>query len=145
MMPVQRTIWRLAWLLFLVWWTPRSAADDVIPYLAAGGSEYLAWGKELYRKHCAACHGVDGAGNGPAAESMKTPPPDLTGILKRNRGVFPRLEVVRFIEGERPVSAHGSKEMPIWGRTFSQSPRGSTGASPEIYALTDYIQSIQKK
>jgi mono/diheme cytochrome c family protein len=132
-------------LLSIVAWAPRSLAEEVAPYLAAGGKEYLAWGEDLFLKHCAPCHGADGTGNGRAAESLKTRPADLTEMKKRNGGLFPRLDIVRFIEGERPVSAHGSKEMPIWGRIFRQRPGGSAGASPEIYALTDYIQSIQKK
>jgi hypothetical protein len=47
---------------------------------------------------------------------------------------------VSFIDGERPVSAHTSAEMPKWGRVFSK--RGHS--SPEAYAVTDYIASIQK-
>ena len=140
-----RNVPMLALLLLIVAWAPRSSAEEVAPYLDAGGKEYLAWGKELFLKHCAACHGKNGMGNGPAAGSLKTPPTDLTGMKKRNGGVFPRLDTVRFIEGERPVTAHGSKEMPIWGRIFRLRPGGSAGASPEIYALTDYIESIQKK
>ncbi len=31
-------------------------------------------GKTLYEKHCAACHGVSGKGNGKAARALKPPP-----------------------------------------------------------------------
>jgi mono/diheme cytochrome c family protein len=98
------------------------------------------WGEELFAVHCASCHGADGTGNGPAAKSLETPPGDLTRIRERNGGTFPRLEVVRFIDGERPVSAHRSAEMAKWGRVFSQKGR----PGPEVYALTDFIASIQK-
>jgi mono/diheme cytochrome c family protein len=99
-----------------------------------------AWGRELFEANCASCHGTDGTGNGPAARTLKPPPSDLTRIRERNSGTFPRLEVVRFIDGERPVSAHRSADMPKWGRVFSQ--RGHS--SPEVYAVTGYIASIQK-
>jgi copper transport protein len=38
----------------------------------------LARGRELYQRHCAACHGEAGIGNGPAAASLLPPPADLT-------------------------------------------------------------------
>ncbi|MET0154046.1 MAG: c-type cytochrome [Candidatus Binatia bacterium] len=99
-----------------------------------------AWGKELFAAHCASCHGADGTGNGPAARALKTRPSDLTRIRERNGGTFPRLEVVRFIDGERPVSAHRSAEMPKLGARLL-----ATGApEPEVYTVTDYIASIQK-
>jgi mono/diheme cytochrome c family protein len=123
-------------LLFIAAWAPLSPAEEEVPY--------LAWGKQLFFRHCAVCHGVGGIGHGPAAPLLKTAPTDLTQIAKRNGGKFPRLEVVRYIDGERPVAAHGSSEMPIWGRVFRAQRSGSAGASPEIYALTDYIKSIQK-
>jgi mono/diheme cytochrome c family protein len=100
----------------------------------------IAWGRQLFAANCASCHGADATGDGPAARTLKTRPSDLTRIRERNGGNFPRLEVVRFIDGERPVSAHRSAEMPKWGRVFSQ--RGHTSA--EVYAVTDYIASIQK-
>jgi mono/diheme cytochrome c family protein len=99
-----------------------------------------AWGRELFQANCASCHGEDGTGNGPAARTLKPLPSDLTRIRERNGGTFPRLDVVRFIDGERPVSAHRSTAMPKWGRVFSH--RGHP--SPEVYAVTDYIASIQK-
>ena len=37
-------------------------------------------GRLLFRAYCAACHGADGKGGGPAAASLKSPPPDLTLI-----------------------------------------------------------------
>jgi mono/diheme cytochrome c family protein len=37
-----------------------------------------ASGKEMYISYCAACHGTDGKGNGPAASALKIPPADLT-------------------------------------------------------------------
>ena len=45
-------------------------------------------GRDNYVAYCAACHGVDGTGNGPAAPAMKVPVPDLTMIAKRSGGKF---------------------------------------------------------
>lgn len=40
----------------------------------------LAKGKELYAKHCAACHGAGGKGDGPAAAGMATPPANFLDL-----------------------------------------------------------------
>jgi mono/diheme cytochrome c family protein len=41
---------------------------------------YSIKGPDLYRSHCAACHGPDGKGGGPVAPSMKARPSDLTAL-----------------------------------------------------------------
>jgi mono/diheme cytochrome c family protein len=40
----------------------------------------------MFTPYCAPCHGVDGAGNGPAASAMKTPPTNLTQLAKKHDG-----------------------------------------------------------
>ena len=40
----------------------------------------LARGKELYLKHCAACHGKGGKGDGPAAAGMNPPPANFLDL-----------------------------------------------------------------
>lgn len=35
-------------------------------------------GKELYSKHCKSCHGSKGKGDGPKAEGLDTPVPDMS-------------------------------------------------------------------
>jgi high-affinity iron transporter len=35
-------------------------------------------GATLFKAKCTACHGLDGAGDGPAARALPQPPPDLT-------------------------------------------------------------------
>lgn len=103
-----------------------------------------AWGKDLFLKHCSACHGSDGRGAGPAAAALKTAPPDLTQLRRTHEGKFPFLWVVGFIDGERPVPAHGSREMPIWGQVFRWR-EDDRGAKAQIYALALYIESIQRE
>jgi mono/diheme cytochrome c family protein len=103
-----------------------------------------AWGKELFETYCASCHGTDGRGRGPAAASLNTPPPDLTGIRGRHGGEFPTRWVIDFIDGETQVASHGSREMPVWGRLFRWKA-GSGGARAEISALAAYLETIQEK
>jgi mono/diheme cytochrome c family protein len=40
----------------------------------------IARGRALFSEYCAACHGVGGRGDGPAARSLSKPPEDLTRI-----------------------------------------------------------------
>lgn len=41
-------------------------------------------GKSLFIKHCAACHGLDGSGNGEAGAHLTPPPADLREALKNS-------------------------------------------------------------
>lgn len=113
---------------------------------AAGeaGSEIEDFGRELYLRHCAACHGSDGTGGGPAAAALKTAPSDLTRISQRHDGKFPDREVRRVIDGERPFAAHGSRDMPIWGREF-RDLHGERETKARLFALGGYLKSIQAK
>ena len=107
----------------------------------------LEWGKELFVTYCASCHGKNATGSGPAAKGLNPRPADLTVLSRRNGGEFPRLEVIQFIEGQRPLEAHQSA-MPRWGAILRKRSDGSIaagGSVPEIYAITDYLASIQKR
>lgn len=44
----------------------------------AGNAERLAHGKLLFQVYCASCHGSDGHGDGPSAQSLKPPPRDFS-------------------------------------------------------------------
>jgi mono/diheme cytochrome c family protein len=64
-------------------------------------------GADIFKWYCAACHGKNSKGNGPAASELKVAPPDLT-----TQGKFPADYVTRFlVNGPKP--AHGTPEMPI--------------------------------
>ncbi len=95
-------------------------------------------------RRCAAYHGEDGKGSGPAAVALKNPPTDLTQISKKHGGTFPRAEVMQFIDGERSVPAHGPRHMPIWGEVFRQE-RTDSEAKMRILSLTAFLESIQEK
>lgn len=103
-----------------------------------------ASGKDMYMNQCAACHGADAKGNGPAAPAMKTPPTDLTMLAKNNHGKFPASHVYSSIVGDLNVPAHGSAEMPMWGNVYrSMSSGRSAEVQQRISNLTEYIKSLQ--
>lgn len=104
-----------------------------------------ASGAEMYRSYCAVCHGLDGKGNGPAVPALKSSPGDMTLLSKNNGGKFPELKVYNTIRGEVGYTAHGSKDMPIWGDVFREMGRGDTAQTAlRIRNLTKYIESLQK-
>ncbi len=102
-------------------------------------------GEQLYRSYCAACHGADGKGNGPAAPALKSAPPDLTAIAKRHDGTFPRDRVASYVEnGDPSVPAHGSKDMPVWGPNFvALAPGSYRPINERIEAVVSYLESLQ--
>ena len=103
-------------------------------------------GKQMFEAYCAACHGKDGKGGGPVAPALKIRPADLTLLARQNMGKFPALRVAKAITGEAEVSAHGSKEMPIWGPVFmSMSHQHESVVRLRVANLTDYIKSLQQK
>jgi len=103
-------------------------------------------GREMYEAYCAACHGKDGKGHGPVAAALKVPPMDLTVLARQPAGKFPSIRVYRAITGEAGISAHGSKEMPVWGPIFmSMSHQHESEVHLRVANLTDYIKSLQEK
>jgi mono/diheme cytochrome c family protein len=93
-------------------------------------------GAMLYHTHCASCHGMSGRGDGMVGAALRTPPPDLTAIARKNDGVFPEGAVMEFIDGTRDVVAHGPRAMPVWGLVF---PNRET-----IGKIVDYLRTLQQ-
>lgn len=103
-------------------------------------------GKDMYLAYCASCHGADGAGNGPAAAALKTPPTDLTMLAIKNHGTFPDAHIAQIIKGDSMTAAHGNKDMPVWGPVFLQMGGHDTAqVQLRIRNLVRYLESIQKK
>jgi mono/diheme cytochrome c family protein len=110
-------------------------------------------GKLEYQSNCASCHGNDGKG-GAYVDFLRVTPPDLSQLSKKNGGVFPLERVYSVIDGRQEVKAHGSRDMPIWGRDY-QIKAGEyyvdVGYDPEAYvrgrilALIDYLNRLQAK
>jgi mono/diheme cytochrome c family protein len=102
-------------------------------------------GQEMFSTYCAACHGKDGRGKGPAAPALKTMPTDLTTLTAHNNGKFPEPEIYHAIAGDGMTPAHGSVEMPVWGDLFkSLNPGTHDFVQLRIVNLTTYIKSIQR-
>ena len=109
----------------------------------------LTDGEELFQELCAACHGVSGKGDGPAATALVKPVSNLTVLAANNGGVFPMKQVEESITGKSRVVAHGTIDMPIWGQRFEEMRpdwkqfRRKALARQRIYNLTLHIESLQ--
>jgi mono/diheme cytochrome c family protein len=101
-------------------------------------------GKEMFTAYCAACHGPNGQGDGPAAAALKKQPPDLTRLASSNGGKFPEYQVLQTLSA-REVQAHGSQEMPVWGVVLkSVSRRDNEIVRMRVQNLASYIKTLQK-
>lgn len=74
-------------------------------------------GKLEFDTNCAICHGPAGKGDGSLSDLLRTRASDLTQLAKKNQGILPVNRMYEVIDG-RGVPSHGSREMPIWGRTY---------------------------
>lgn len=108
----------------------------------------------LYRSSCAPCHGISGDGRGPSAASLKSKVPALNNLADRySAGYFPERFLIEVIDGRKSLSAHGEREMPIWGKQFGfvkgahtrgdKETANNAAARQKIEALVNYIRSIQ--
>ncbi len=102
-------------------------------------------GSEMYGAYCAVCHGVDGKGTGPAASALKKTPSNLTLLTKKNNGKFPILAIQAMIQGDNSPSAHGSRDMPMWGDIFRSVSSSPAVVELRVRNLREYIQSLQEK
>jgi len=103
-------------------------------------------GKEMFQAYCASCHGATGKGDGPAAAAFKSPPTDLTALSKNNGGKFPADRVLSILRGQGTVSAHGNRDMPVWGPVFWRISQGhESEVQQRITNLSSYIESLQSK
>lgn len=100
-------------------------------------------GPDLFRAYCASCHGWDGKGAGPAAAALRPKVPDLTRLTANHGGTFPEQQVRAAINGTLPVTAHGSREMPVWGPIFHQVENDVDRGNVRIANLVSYLESIQ--
>lgn len=105
-----------------------------------------ASGKQMFEAYCASCHGTSGKGDGPAAGALKSAPADLTTLSKKNGGKFPADRVTSILRGQATVTAHGNRDMPVWGPVFWHMSQGHEAEVHQRVAnLTRYVESLQAK
>jgi mono/diheme cytochrome c family protein len=100
----------------------------------------------MWKDYCASCHGATGAGDGPAAEILKSSPKDLSLMARQNNGKFPAehfASILRFGSGGH---AHGTSDMPFWGPLFrSLDSQQESHVKLRIHNLSEYVESLQQK
>ncbi len=130
---------------------PNAASTEVVlkqQYMTAQQAR-LTHGADLYNELCSVCHGQSGTGDGPAVPALRQAPIDLTTLKARNNDEFPREVLEQSIYGKNRIEAHGTLDMPIWGRAFEfTKPDWSRAerrkfAKHRIHNIVDYIESLQ--
>jgi mono/diheme cytochrome c family protein len=107
-------------------------------------------GRIAFERHCAACHGMEGKGDGPVAANLHTRPADLTRLAERRGGTWDEAWVVSSIDGRRAVAAHGPRDMPVWGTVFEDELAAEEQPYPRyttflrVRSLADYLKTIQR-
>jgi mono/diheme cytochrome c family protein len=123
----------------------------------AAGNEKVDPGKQEYVGKCAVCHGQSGKGDGGMIDVLNRTPTDLTTLAKKNGGVFPVDRVYSVIDGREVVKGHGTRDMPVWGTSYSME--GARAGEmyfdvpytmdmyvrARILSLIDYLNRIQVK
>lgn len=122
-------------------------AGSVPGSAAAGDAER---GRAAFLDHCATCHGTDARGGGPLASVLVVQPPDLTVLAATEGGVFPLGRVLRRVDGEDEVLAHGGP-MPVFGLLLEGpsvailAPDGSEiVTSEELADIVTWVQEAQR-
>jgi mono/diheme cytochrome c family protein len=106
---------------------------------------YGVSGAYAYRTYCASCHGIDGKGDGPLAESLRFHPPDRSLVAKRNGGEYPAEKILRIVDGRKSLPGHGGPDMPIWGDAFRNAETGYDDAKvkEKVRSVVDYLRTLQ--
>jgi len=130
-------------------WTIAALSVAATSAIAADDAA-IAVGKAQYMKHCATCHGPSGTGtDGVASRLFTKPPANLTLLAKNNGGKFPMMEVIGIVKGDRPIAAHGTREMPVWGdivgHPLTDGMYAKDAATAEVMNIGQYLETIQVK
>ena len=109
---------------------------------AAEGEDIAVAGKQRYIDYCGVCHGMDAKGGGPFASMMTTAPPDLTTLASRNNGEFPFNRVYDTMDGRTMPLAHGTTDMPVWGRQWKA--KSMLGAETELHDVEPHRPAAER-
>jgi cytochrome c553 len=134
-------IWLLAFIVAGVIFAAGQEQKPEIKHAPAGRTS-AASGQEMFVNYCAACHGKDGKGDGPAAPALKVAPADLTALAQKNSGKYPVMRVTSVLNGQANLAAHGNKDMPVRGKIFCSDERWPRGRGAATYREPQPIPRI---
>lgn len=111
---------------------------------AANAEESALWGEAEYMRYCSACHGEDADGNGPVANVLTPRPPALRALHARF-GKPLGTRFVEFVSGTTMPRAHGTSDMPVWGRVLREPTKKGEERDPAdlLWRITIYLEKIQ--
>jgi mono/diheme cytochrome c family protein len=135
----------LAFVLFAFAAAAQEGAKEVKIVPIQPRADHMLNGPQLYREYCAVCHGRDARGDGPAAAALKARPTDLTRLAAKSGGKFPAVAVSVTIQGEKAVTAHGTREMPVWGPVFRSMSANERLGELRVNNLVKFIETLQTK
>jgi mono/diheme cytochrome c family protein len=84
-------------------------------------------GKAVYERHCMACHGPEGKGDGPAGKMLKPPAADFTSAASKKKS---EVDFKNVVENGKPGTAMGA-----WKSQLSQTQIGDVLA---------YVKALRK-
>lgn len=103
-------------------------------------------GQLRFAQYCAVCHGSGGKGDGPFANLLTSRPADLTQLARKNGGEFPFGRAYDTIDGRNMLTAHGTSDMPIWGKEMNEGGLGGeTALRGKLVETLVYLRAIQEK
>jgi hypothetical protein len=73
--------------------------------------------------------------------------PNLRTLSKRNDGTFSPDAVASYIDGRSLPTAHGTREMPVWGPVFGvtqQLVRGAESPEQRIAGVIAFLRELQQ-
>jgi len=90
-------------------------------------AESIKLGKEIWNKHCSACHGKTGAGDGSKAASLETAMEDMTAAAVQDQtdgALYYKI-------------SEGRDEMPSFKKKIPDSE--------ELWSVINYVRTFKKK
>lgn len=101
--------------------------EDILPKTKEfeEDEDAIARGAELYKHHCAQCHGPSGKGDGKLAEALKIKPANLQKLNPKLPNYYLNIEI-----------NHGKGSMPQWKDFLT---------SKQTWDLTQYVLYLSKK
>lgn len=99
-------------------------------------------GQAEYVRYCSACHGEAADGKGPVANALNPRPPRLTSLTSKYG--FPLgTKLVTYVMGTTMPRAHGTSDMPVWGRRLADEDGDDSQGVETIWAIVAYLETLQ--